>query len=147
MTRRRRNGELERRLDEWAAEFGGSRYENIGWPNASPLAMMIDYHGRSPDGLGQQTRRQRTPADDVEEAVRALERQNGGFTPARIVCLEYTARSLPIEQKLIRMSRIGSRMNASRYYQHLYLARVHVAAWLRIPFEQEHENEPEPNAA
>lgn len=136
--KRNRGSDLERRLEEWAGEYGGSRYENIGWPGASALASAMKYCGRSPEGLAQTPYRQKTPADDVEESVRALEAQIGGYMPARVIRLEYTARSLPIEQKIWRMARIGGAgMTRVRYYQHLRLARVHVAGWLRLPFSDE----------
>jgi hypothetical protein len=34
---------------------------------------------------------------------------------------------------------VGENLGRVRYYQHLRLARVHVAGWLRLPFDEKTE--------
>lgn len=127
---------LEARLSEWAKEYGGSRYEDSGWPGISPLAALMKYHGRPPQGLNPRRIETNGPADQVELAVRALEHQERGFVAACVLRCEYFLADVPRDAKLSRLSRAGSRMDTSRYSQHLRLAKIHVAAWLRVPFDE-----------
>lgn len=129
----RRNRELEDRLEEWGREYGGGRYERLEGAN-SWLASMIKWHGRAPQGLNQVLLN--TAADEVQEAVEALERQRTGYVPACVIRCEYLTPGKPVEEKLYRLRRMGENVGRVGYYQHLRIARVHVAAWLRIPYEE-----------
>jgi len=133
----RRNDDLEARLKEWGTEYGGGRYEEIGWQGASPLAVMMKYHGRAPDGLTQSTRTDRTPADEVHEAVEALGRQVEGWLPAQVIRIEYWLPGQPVEAKLQKLRRVGSQVSRVRYYQLLRLARIYVAGRLQVAFSEE----------
>lgn len=132
-TAKRRESELERRLHEWAKEWGGGKYrsESEGG-GGSWLASMMKWHGRPPSGLGYVPID--TPADDVQDAVIALGAQNGGWIPACVLRAEYFS-AAPKQEKLRRLGSIGMPMDESRYSRHLRVAKVHVAAWLRIPFK------------
>lgn len=128
----RRTNELERRLKEWADEYRDS-WRGIGWAGKSFLDSMIEYGGRSPQGLNQSTA-QLTPADEVESAVSMLEKQLDGFRPARVIRCEYFSGKNDAEKhKLDALEDIGLRMSRTTYYDELWVARTHVAAWLRIP--------------
>ncbi|PXV60676.1 hypothetical protein SAMN04487785_102404 [Dyella jiangningensis] len=130
----RRASTLEDRLVEWGKEYGGGRYGDIGG-SGSPLASMMKWHGRAPTGLGHVP--VWTAADDVQEAVMALAKQEQGWLPAQILRCEYLTPGQPMESKLQKLRRIGDNVGRVRYYQHLRTARIHVAGWLRIPFSPE----------
>jgi len=146
----RRATTLENRLVEWGKEYGGGKYgikatiENGMVMGASygdsPLASMMKWHGRPPDGLGYQS--SCTAADEVDEAVRALASQPMGLLPSIIITLEYWLPGQSIESKQARLRKRGDNVGRVRYYQHLRLAKIHIAGWLHIPFS-EPEMEPE----
>jgi hypothetical protein len=132
----RRNRDLENRLEEWGREYGGGKYEDIG-ALKSWLGSMVKWGGRAPTGLGQVPLN--TAADDVQEAIDALAKQSHGELPALVIRCEYLTPGQPIYSKLGRLRRIGHNVGNVRYYQHLRLARIHVAAWLRIPYADTEE--------
>lgn len=128
----RRSQELEIRLKEWADEYPNSRYENIGYPSKSSIHTLMTFHGPAPTGLNPRGLKDKTPADEVEEAVRSLEKQRDGFRAAQVLRLEYRSNDMDMEEKLRKLRRIGLGMSRARFYDELWVARVHVAAWLRI---------------
>ena len=135
----RRATTLEARLVEWAREYGGGKYESyIGLGN-SPLASLMKWHGRPPTGLGFAS--DNLAADEVQDAIDALARQAKGWLPAGVIRCEYLTPGQPMESKLQRLRAIGENVSRVRYYEHLRMARVHVAAWLRIPFDSEESDE------
>ena len=151
----RRATRLEDRLTEWGREYGGGRY-GITAPivggvvgasyGNSPLASMMKWHGRPPDFLGSGS--ECTATDEVQEAYDALCKQTGGWTPAQVLRLEYTLPGQGVDSKLQRLRAMGENVSRVRYYQHLRLARVHVAAWIKLPFsELSMSTEPESEAA
>lgn len=124
---------LEARLVEWGREYGGGKYETyIGLGN-SPLASMMKWHGRPPSGLGFVS--SNLAADEVQDAIEALEKQQKGWTSAQVIRCEYLTPGKPIHSKLQALRAMGENVSRTRYYEQLQLARVHVAAWLRIPFD------------
>jgi hypothetical protein len=132
----RRSTTLESRLTDWAREFRGGRYENVGWQGVSSLAVAMKYHGPAPQGLNPRRIETNTPADEVEAALKALARQPAGLVPATVLRCEYLASSQPRVEKLRRLARIGHSMDTARFSQHLRLAKVHVAAWIRVEFDE-----------
>lgn len=132
----RKNEDLETRLREWKDEYGGGRYENLGYPTKSSLQNAIIYHGPAPQGLNPRGVQLNTAADQVEEAVQLLERQKDGFKPGRVLRVEYWMGDRADEDKLDALRRIGLGMSRAGYYQALKIAKVHVAATLRIPFSE-----------
>lgn len=132
----RKSTTLEARLVEWGREYGGGRYENNGWQGISPLATLMKYHGRAPQGLNPARVETNGPADEVEAAVRALQVQNGGEVLAAVLRCEYFSGDAARDVKLHRLSRVGHRMATSRFSHHLRVAKIHVAAWLRLPFDE-----------
>ncbi|MET3654069.1 hypothetical protein [Dyella japonica] len=127
---------LEARLAEWGKEYGGGRHENIGWLGISPIATLMKYHGRAPQGLNPSRLEVNGSADEVEHAVRALQAQDKGYVPACVLRCEYMATSYTREEKIRSVRKVGASMDNSRYSQHLRMAKIHVAAWLRIPFDE-----------
>lgn len=129
----RRSAELELRLIQWAAEFPNRKTEDLGYPKRSSISTLMTYHGPAPTGLNPRGVCERTPADEVEEAVAALERQRDGYRAAQVIRLEYRMKNAAVEEKLRLLRRIGLSMSRARFYDELWVARTHVAAWLRIP--------------
>jgi hypothetical protein len=127
----RRAADLEARLVEWGNEYGGGKYEFSGG-GGSWLSSLIHWHGRPPQGLNAGP--DWTAADDVNEAVSVLEKQSKGWAPANVLRIEYTLPGQPREAKRMKLAAMGLQMGDVRYCQHLRLAKIHVAGWLRIPF-------------
>lgn len=131
----RRASDLEQRLVEWGKEYGGGKYQDIGWHGISPMAVLMKWHGRPPEGLGYQPTV--TGADEVQAAYLALCKQEQGWLPAQVLRCEYQLPGQPVESKLQKLRRIGDNISRVRYYQHLRVARIHVSGWLRIPFSSD----------
>ena len=127
----RRASDLEARLVEWGKEYGGGKYESLGSLN-SPMESLMKWHGKPPSGLNQ--KQACTAADEVQDAIEALESHAQGISPAMVLRCEYLTPGQPIESKLQRLRRSGENLARVRYYQHLRIARVHIAGWLRLPF-------------
>lgn len=150
----RRATRLEDRLTEWGREYGGGKYGIRGEIvdgvvvgssyGDSPMASLIKWHGRPPDGLGYDT--SCSAADEVDEAVRALALQPMGRLPSMIITLEYWLPGQPVESKQVRLRKRGDNVSRAGYYNHLRIARVHVAAWLRIPFSEDEFSEAKQDA-
>jgi hypothetical protein len=71
-----------------------------------------------------------TAADEVQDAVRYLERRQSGEIPAEVLRMEYCS-ELPREEYTKRL-----RLSSVRYSQHLHTAKIHVAGWLRTAFDE-----------
>ena len=140
MATTRRATTLEARLVEWGREYGGGKYETYVGLGNSPLASMMKWHGRPPSGLGFASNN--LAADEVQDAIDALEAQSNGWTPAQVIRCEYLTPGKPVESKLQALRAIGENVGRARYYEYLRLARVHVAAWLRIPFDDDEPLKP-----
>lgn len=126
-----RTDELEERLREWGDEYGGSRYDNVGWPPTSGMAQLIKYHGKSPDNLNPRATFG-TKADEVETIVRDLASQGGKFRAA-ILRTEYWMRNAAMEHKLQRLrERDGVIVNEIDYERLLHSARIFVADGLGL---------------
>jgi len=138
----RRATTLENRLVEWGKEYGGGRYGikativdgvvSCASYGDSPLASMMKWHGRPPDGLGYYS--SCTAADEVDTAVRALSLQPQGLLPSIIVTLEYWLPGQPIESKQARLRKRGDHVGRTTYYKHLRVARKFIAEYLGVAF-------------
>jgi hypothetical protein len=118
--------ELERRLKEWADEYGGGRYDNIGWPASSSISVLMTYYGRAPQGLNQPPILG-TAADQIETIVQTLNKQTGGRACAAILRTEYWMRSAALEHKLERLRvKDGVRVSERDYGRLLVAAREYV---------------------
>lgn len=138
----RRNSDLEARLVEWANEYGGGRHENIGWQGISPVASIVKYHGRAPQGLNPSRLYTNGSSDEVELAVRALAKQKSGSTPAAVLRCHYAPGDADRPVRMQRLKAVGHDLGASirtrdvRYSQHLRTAKIFVSGWLRLPFDE-----------
>jgi len=120
-----RSRELDDRLKYWGNEY--SRKVVLG-SGGSWLASLIRWHGRAPSGLGQDSTD--TEADEVEAAVQFLEVQPAGRQMAEVLRAHYMSHE-PRERRLRRLQ-----LSTVRYSQLLRAGRIHVASWLRIPFDE-----------
>lgn len=133
--------ELDARLEDWAFEYAGGRYEHNGWPGRSWLSNAMKYLGRTPQGLSKAIVTIGTPADEVEAAVVALEKAKEGFKPGRVLRCEYWMPDIPEEMKMQALRAIGLPMSRAGYYIYLSRGRFHVAGWLRLPISEEIKRE------
>ncbi len=125
--------ELDRRLNEWADEYAGGRYENVGTITASPLAVLMKYHGRPPQGLNPRPIIG-TPADEVELAVCIMRQHVGGDAMAATLRAEYWMRNAALDHRLQRIrDKDRLTLSSAAYYRYLRLARHYVAGWLHLP--------------
>lgn len=127
---------LRARLEGWAAEYAGGRYEHVGWPGKSSLATAMKYHGPAPSGLAEVVQID-TPGDEVEGYVRELERARDGFRPGRVLRCEYWMADAPEEGKLQALRNMGLPMSRQGYYGYLKQARFYVAGRLGLPVSDE----------
>lgn len=132
----RRITALESRLVDWANEYSGRSYDDIGWPGISPMAVIMKYHGRPPQGLNPRRIETNSAGDEVERAVRALQAQEKGWVPACVIRCEYFHANVEKHSKLSILRGIGVHVREVGYSQNLRIAKVHVAAWLRVPFNE-----------
>jgi len=121
-----RSRDLDDRLKQWGNEY--SRRVVLG-SGGSWLASLMRWHGRAPSGLVPDEMTG-TEADDVELAVQMLERQRNGRQIALILRAEFMDNE-PRERRLRRLH-----VSTVRYSQLLRLGRIHVAGWLRLPFDE-----------
>ena len=112
--------ELTRRLIAWAKEYGGGRYENIGYSSRNILQTLIEHQGFVPSGGIRCP--VRSAADEVDEAVREME-AGGMFKQGRVVRCEYFMLDSAEESKLRNLRAIGLGMSRAGYYN--YLAQAH----------------------
>lgn len=120
--------ELERRLVGWASEYGGGRYENLGYASRNLLQTLIEHGGFVPDARGFARAPVRNAADEVEIAVRAME-TGGMFKPGRVIRCEYFMGDSALDAKIKALRRIGLPMSAEGFQTYLneskdYLRRV-----------------------
>ena len=123
-----RDDALEARFREWASEYRGGKYEDIGFPRKNMLAVLIEHRGFFPDGQMAKRIPVRSPADDVEEAVQAL--QGVSQRAAMALRVEYLSAYLPLEDRLRKMARLKMRMSEDLYFELICFAREYVGAAL-----------------
>ena len=127
--------ELECRLREWADEYAGYRYDNVGWPGVSSLASLIKYHGRPPQGLHPKALLG-TAADEVEDAVRELAGPRvGGFRPAMVLRNWYWMKGAAMEHRLDALRARGLPMSDRGYRMYLQNGRFYVAGKLGVAMQ------------
>lgn len=121
--------ELESRLVSWAADYGGGRYENLGYRSRNLLQVLIEHGGFVPDSGGFKRPPVRTLSDEVEEAVKEME-AGGMFKPGRVVRCEYFAPDAAMDSRLGMLRQIGLTMSRAGYFQHLAIAKAFLTAAL-----------------
>lgn len=119
---------LDARLKEWAKEYGGSRYENIGFRSRNLLQRLIEHGGFVPDSGGFRPVPIRTAADEVETIVLRMER--AWFANGRVLRCEFYAPNMAMEARLEVLRQIGLPMSRTGYYDKLDAAKMFVAGAL-----------------
>lgn len=121
--------ELETRLKGWADEYGGGRYENIGFQSRNMLKTLIDHKGFVPDSRGFIPIPIKSAADEIEAIVRGME--TGSYLKqARVLRCDYFLPNAPIETRLKNLNRIGISASRAGYYDYLAQAKAYVAGAL-----------------
>jgi hypothetical protein len=110
--------ELDRRLREWGAEYGGGKYDNLGFPASNILARVVEMGGFVPGSNGRLVSRERTPADEVERVVRKME-QGAMYELAQVVRCDYFRPGIAMTHRLELLRRIGLPMSERTYYGRL----------------------------
>lgn len=122
----RKSTTLEARLVEWGKEYGGGKYQDIGWHGISPMAVMMKWHGRPPEGLGYHPTV--TGADEVQRAVDRIGAGESGALLSSILEKEYQTPGLAVHSRLQRIRHEhGLSLQRTTYYKHLRKARSMVA--------------------
>lgn len=115
---------LERRLREWAEEYRGGRYEDLGFPRQNILARLRQHAGFAPDSQMAKRIPHGTPADEIESLIIGM--LTGMFRQAWCLRIEYLRDDLPIEAKLEILDAIGLRMSRGVYYEQLRIGRAYL---------------------
>lgn len=121
--------QLDARLLNWAEEYGGGRYEDIGYASRNILQTLIEHEGFVPSGRGFTPVPINTMADEVEAAVRTME-NSGYLRPGRVLRCEYFMQHAPMEAKLRNLGRIGIHIKRPTYYDYLAIAKAFVVGQL-----------------
>ncbi len=121
--------QLEARLVQWAEEYGGGRYEHIGYSSRSLLQSLIEHQGFVPGTGGYRGILINTPGDEVQSAVLAME-SYGYIRPGRTLRCEYFLKSAPLELKLQNLRRAGIDIKRPTYYDYLAIAKAFVMGQL-----------------
>lgn len=120
--------ELDAILLAWADEYGGGKYENIGYPSRSYLARLMEC-GHAPVTHGHVHSHRRTQSDDIEKIVSDME-GSGMYKQGKALRCEYFLARAPEEQKLQNLRAIGCGMSRAGFYQCLREAKAWMIAAL-----------------
>lgn len=121
--------ELDRRLKGWADEYGGGKYENVGWRGRNLLQTLIEHQGFVPNAAGYVPIPIRSAADEVETVVVEME-VCGWLKQAKVLRCDYFRPDWSIDQRLREIAKIGFGMSRAGYYDRLAEAKGMVAAAL-----------------
>lgn len=121
--------QLEARLVAWAEEYGGSRYANVGWSGHNSLSTLIEHQGFMPDSRGFIPIPIRSPADEVEQVVRSMEK-GAWERQAKVLRCDYFHPTWAIDVRLRAMVAAGFPMSRAGYYDLLAQAKACVAGAL-----------------
>ena len=122
--------ELDCRLRAWADEYGGGKYEHVGWHTRNLLQTLIEHQGFIPDSRGYIPVPIRSAADEVEQVVKAME-ADGWFKQGRVLRCDFFMPTVPMEIRLKNLAHIGVSLSRASYFDHLAQAKAYVAGGLR----------------
>lgn len=120
---------LEERLKAWAREYGGGKYENIGFPSSNSLKTVIEHQGFMPNSAGFIPIPIRSAADEVEMAVSEMER-TGWRKQGRVIRCDYFLPNAHMEWRLRNLRKEGVSLSRASYYDHLAQAKAYLAGAL-----------------
>lgn len=118
--------ELKIRLAGWAFEYGGGKYENIGYSNRNLLQTLIEHGGFVPSSGGYKPIPIRSAADEIESIVKRMEAE-GWFKHGRVLRCDNFMANAPIEVRLKALQNIGVRLSRASYFNVLAAAEAYVA--------------------
>ena len=121
--------ELDNRLKGWAQEYGGGKYENVGWSGRNLLQTLVDHKGFVPSARGYIPVPIRSAADEVENVVNHMDSGEWRMCACVVRC-DYFAPHLAMDERLNRLRRIGVNVSRTRYYEMLAQAKAYIAGAL-----------------
>lgn len=123
-------------LEEWGRDYGGGRYEEIGYPSISTIATLIEHRGFRPDSqIAKLCTKLDSISDIIESIVMRLQLQGiDGETEAHCLRVAYNPSAYKESLRILIVNAIGSRIgnklmaNLGRreYYRRLASAREYV---------------------
>lgn len=117
--------ELDGRLKNWASEYGGGKYPNIGWQGANLLQTLVDHKGFVPSSGGYVRVPIRSMADEVEQLVREMEACDL-FKSGRALRCDYFLPNIPIQERLRLMKNAGVNISRAGYYEVLEKGKTYL---------------------
>lgn len=121
--------ELEARLQGWAEEYGGGRYEWLGYSRSSILQRLAEHGGFVPNSGGFRPIPIKSAADEVDAAI--SEMLNGDwYQPAQVIRVEYIRQHEPFEVKRSRLRAVGVTVSKTRYYDLLQTGKAYLGGAL-----------------
>lgn len=121
--------ELDVRLRGWADEYGGGKYEHVGWHSRNLLQTLVEHRGFVPSSRGFVPVPVRSAADEVERLVCEME-AGDMLRHAKVLRCDYFAPNLIVEDRLKAMRKIGFSMSRAAYYDLLAQAKCFMRAAL-----------------
>lgn len=120
---------VEARLVDWAREYGGGRYEAIGWSTGPHiLAKLIEFGGFMPGSGAPRGTIAMTAADEVDRVVKRLAQSWPAH--AAVIRSDYFSPGMAMGSRLEFLRLQGHKMGKSSYYQFLESAKLYVAGAL-----------------
>lgn len=117
--------ELESRLKNWADEYGGGRYPNVGWQGVNLLQTLMDHKGFVPSSRGFIPVPIKSMADEVESVV--IKMDSGDMERhAKVVRCDYFMPSRTIDSRLSALRRAGHPMSRASYYAILAQGKAYI---------------------
>jgi|GEM_PF-1357988 len=128
-----RDPSLDERLKNWADEYGGGKYENIGYASKNMLQTLIEHRGEPPDSGGFKRISHRTLADEVEDAVQILLKDNDRkiSRSGHIIRIEHFRPDLTVKDKIGKLRLIGVSVSENFYPEGRDLARASIKMYLQ----------------
>lgn len=121
---------LHLRLVEWADEYGGGRYEDLGYPARNTLHKVIEMGGYVPNAAGRIRCAERTPADEVDAIVRQLAVEH--WREMQVLRVDYFRPNIAMETRLALLGRVGCGMGRTSYFERLRQAKELVSEALAL---------------
>lgn len=120
---------VEARLKEWAKEYGGGRYEHLGFGGGEHvLAKLIKFGGFLPGASAPSSVACMTSADEVERVVKRL--AAGWPDHARVLRVDFFRPDMAMPARLDLLRRAGTKLGRAGYYAKLESAKLFVAGAL-----------------
>lgn len=120
---------LDARLENWAHEYGGGKYENIGFASRNLLQTLIEHEGFIPSSRGYVPIILNTQADQIEDAVHRMD-ATGYARQSKVLRCEYFFPKMAMVSRLLNLKEVGVDIGRATYYDYLAIAKACVAVQL-----------------